>query len=226
MPKAIIKAFAGQQEMPCTFTFQHYGNCLKKARKLGFSFQTLAEHNAKPAKGKLLLLRHDVDFSPPNALRFAEVENAAGVKSTFFVRMHSKHYDALKPHTLKMLEKIRDLGHEIGLHQEVLDYAKESGGDPEKIMREDKKKLEKALGIEITGVSSHGDFTGIDNSGFWKTRNPKDYGFDYDAFVSDCFFSSDSLGKWKHGECLCMLLAKHDRLCLLTHPLYWFDEKN
>ena len=65
---------------------------------------------------KLVVLRHDIDRRPENALRMAELEHESGIQSTYYFRV---------PYTFKpdIIGKIHDLGHEIGHHYGVLSKA-------------------------------------------------------------------------------------------------------
>ena len=65
---------------------------------------------------KLIVLRHDIDRRPGNALRMAELEQELGIQSTYYFRF---------PYTFKpdIIRKIQALGHEIGYHYEVLSKA-------------------------------------------------------------------------------------------------------
>ena len=65
---------------------------------------------------KLVVLRHDIDRKLGNALRMAELEHELGIQSTYYFRF---------PYTFKpdIIGKIKDLGHEIGYHYELLSKA-------------------------------------------------------------------------------------------------------
>ena len=54
---------------------------------------------------KLVVLRHDIDRKPKNALRMAELEHELGIQSTYYFRF---------PYTFKpdIIGKIHGLGHE------------------------------------------------------------------------------------------------------------------
>lgn len=74
-------------------------------------------------KEKFILLRHDVDRFPKTAMDTAILENSLGITGTYFFR--------IKPHTFKkdIIQKIANLGHEIGYHYETL---ADSSGNYEK----------------------------------------------------------------------------------------------
>lgn len=68
-------------------------------------------------KEKILILRHDVDRLPANALTTAEIEKELNVKGTYYFRVVPKSYDE------KIIQRISELGHEIGYHYEDVDLA-------------------------------------------------------------------------------------------------------
>lgn len=65
----------------------------------------------------LIILRHDVDKLPQNALRFAQIEHELGIKGTYYFRIVPESFEP------KIIEKITSLGHEIGYHYEDVDLA-------------------------------------------------------------------------------------------------------
>lgn len=62
------------------------------------------------------LLRHDVDLMlTPAITRLADIEEAAGVTSAWFIRVDG-HYNVLSAESRGVLERLRSAGHKIGLH--------------------------------------------------------------------------------------------------------------
>ncbi|MBU1097080.1 MAG: hypothetical protein KKB34_11415 [Bacteroidetes bacterium] len=62
-----------------------------------------------------IVLRHDVDRIPNNSLKLAELEHSLGIKGTYYFRVVPESYD------LNIMNKIAELGHEIGYHYEDVD---------------------------------------------------------------------------------------------------------
>jgi tetratricopeptide (TPR) repeat protein len=60
-----------------------------------------------------VVIRHDIDFSPPIALKMAEAESKLGVRSTFYVFTADKYKIVFPVEQFQALEK---LGWEIGYH--------------------------------------------------------------------------------------------------------------
>lgn len=67
------------------FTLSAYKQLILTLQAQGFFFQTFEEFIQDPEE-KVLILRHDVDKLPGNALTMARMENVAGVKASYFFR--------------------------------------------------------------------------------------------------------------------------------------------
>jgi hypothetical protein len=98
--------------MSCAFSLEHYADLLEAARTGGYRF---AFFDAEPAEGDLLL-RHDVDLSLDAAVQLAELEAEAGVAATYFLMTQSVFYNLASPEGLRALNRLRELGHGVGLH--------------------------------------------------------------------------------------------------------------
>ena len=66
---------------------------------------------------KFCVLRHDIEFSIDRAHELAKVEKELGVTSTYTVQLRNNTYNALSEKNIGLIRKIKDLGHNIGLHQ-------------------------------------------------------------------------------------------------------------
>ncbi len=98
--------------MSCDFSLRHYRELLQAARAGGYRFASFAEG---PAEGDLFL-RHDVDLSLDAAVRMAELEAEAGARATYFLMTESVFYNLASSEGVRALERLRELGHAVGLH--------------------------------------------------------------------------------------------------------------
>jgi len=96
----------------CAFDLEHYRELLDAARVGGYRF---ARFGDGPAAGDLFL-RHDVDLSLDAALRMAELEAGAGARATYFLMTESVFYNLASKEGAAATERLRELGHRIGLH--------------------------------------------------------------------------------------------------------------
>lgn len=124
---------------------------------------------------KSIVLRHDVDFDLLHALKMADWEHKRGIRSTYYIlppEYNSSNYygDWNKEHpfmtnkTKYFVKKIIELGHEVGLHSNLLTVTKQSGLNPETILNGIIKDFQK-IGVVLKTMSSHGD-TGARQGGY------------------------------------------------------------
>jgi len=98
--------------MTCAFDLAHYRELLDAARAGGYRF---AFFDGEPSRGDLLL-RHDVDLSLEAALTLAELEAEEDARATYFLMTESLFYNLASPVGVRAVERIRELGHRVGLH--------------------------------------------------------------------------------------------------------------
>jgi hypothetical protein len=96
----------------CAFDLAHYRELLEAARTGGYRF---AFFDRDPEPGDVLL-RHDVDLSLEAAVALAELEAELEAAATYFLMTESVFYNLSSPAGERALERLRALGHRIGLH--------------------------------------------------------------------------------------------------------------
>jgi len=99
------------------FTLHVFEKLLKTFIDKGYQFQTFHNFFISPLS-KVVVLRHDVDCRPQNALLLAHLEYNLGIKSTYYFRIVKQSFNE------SIIKKIYNLGHEIGYHYEDLALAK------------------------------------------------------------------------------------------------------
>jgi hypothetical protein len=202
------------------FSHELYSAILHKAKRLGYEFPTVSELKAGAhSRNKFLLLRHDIDVSPRYALQLAQLEYDLGVRSSYYVLLHSLYYNPAAPPHWDALRKIASLGFEVGLHYET-DFFENRGLDPLEGVLHDVAALENILQIKIRSVSQHRPAS----STFLEKLN-EHYTDAYNRdLMQNVRYISDSGHKWR-GEPLNEILGKEDRIHALIHPVTWtFDE--
>jgi hypothetical protein len=98
--------------MTCSFDLGHYGELLEAAKQGGYRFGFF---EGQPEPG-LVTLRHDVDLTLDAAVELAELEADADVHATYFLMTESVFYNLASEEGRAALERLRSLGHRIGLH--------------------------------------------------------------------------------------------------------------
>lgn len=176
------------------FTYQIYDELCKAIAGSKYKTITFDDYfKGKNLPDHFIILRHDVDKWPENAVELAKIEKKYGLRSTYYWR-NVKHV-----YTPSMIREQAKMGHEIGYHYETLAQA---GGDYEKALAIFTEWLEKMRKeAEVTTICMHGSrFTKWDNRHLWKTYNFKDYGITGEPYLSidyaDIKYISDSGGSW------------------------------
>ena len=95
------------------FSLTTYKKLLQELLANCYSFQTLQDFIQQPEK-KTVILRHDVDRKPGNALVVAKIEKEGGIKASYYFRIVKESYDE------SIIKQIAGMGHEIGYHYENL----------------------------------------------------------------------------------------------------------
>jgi hypothetical protein len=185
----------------CGFTLTHYKECIEMAKDKGIEIIPVKDYSEQK---KVILLRHDIDFSLEYAYELANFEYDLGVKSSYYVYLHSPTYNALSPKSLKMLDAITGMGHEIGLHYDsrYINYSDNYDND--------------ILGC-FTDTHSW--------TQHWPASNEKrkcDYLIDPNDLKIK--YISDSGRNWREG-CMCNWIGK-ENLHINTHAEWWISNSN
>jgi hypothetical protein len=98
--------------MTCSFELGHYREILEAALTGGYRF---AAFGSGPERGDLFL-RHDVDLSLDAAVKMAELEAEVGIQTTYLLMTESVFYNLASKEGVAAVDRLRALGHRIGLH--------------------------------------------------------------------------------------------------------------
>jgi len=179
--------------MSCAFDFAHYRELLEAAQTGGYRFTSF---DATPRAGDLLL-RHDVDLSLEAALAMAELEAELEAPATYFLMTRSEFYNLDAPSGADAIERLRRLGHRVGLHAIYPDAAPDPRLDP-----------------VLAWHNPDPEYMTAPVEGFVNAMQP--------GFFDEEHYRSDSNQRWRHG-CPHEGLARgdFDWLQLLTHPEIW-----
>jgi hypothetical protein len=179
--------------MSCGFTLEHYGQLLDAAKQGGYRFSSFA---GEPRAGDLFL-RHDVDLSLDAALRMAELEAEAEARATYFLMTQSVFYNLASPEGLRTVNRLRELGHGVGLHAVWPGAEHDERFDP-----------------VLAWHNPEPEYMSEAVAGFVNVMQP--------PFFDPEHYRSDSNQHWRHG-CPHAELAggEFEWLQLLTHPEIW-----
>lgn len=174
------------------YTFNVFIDLLKKFKKSNYAITTYGNYLYKKSE-KTLVLRHDVDRWPNNALKMAQLEANIGVKATYYFRTIPSVF---KPEIIKA---IRDLGHEIGYHYEDLVLC---NGNYDKVYDSFKRNLEKLRKYyPVTTICMHGSpLSKWDSKTMWNKYDYKSLGIkaavNFDIDYNEVFYITDNGRGW------------------------------
>ena len=134
------------------FSYTGYARLLSLLRQ--HDYETVDYHNYE-GYSRCVILHHDIDTDLTQAVRLAELEAEAGVRSTYFVLLRTDFYNPASSESLEQLHRIQALGHEIGLHFDEKAYP--TGTQEEMVQRILKERgvLSALLETEVSTVSMH-----------------------------------------------------------------------
>ena len=208
------------------FTLENYPRMVELALSRGFEFDFYKD-NYDWAK-KIILWRHDVEFSPYIALEMAKIEAKLGVKATYFFQTHAETYNLFERAVSDIALEVAELGHEVGLHFDSHYWG--SGGVGEcvsggvewldRCIGKDARYFDDCLGIRPRVFSFHC------TNDFIKSCGAHDYGgltnVYSDFFKTKFAYCADSTGFWRYERLEDRLqdeAIKH--LQVLTHDAMW-----
>lgn len=114
-----------------------------------------------------VVLRHDVDRRPQNALRMAEVEAEIEVASTYYFRKSTFRQ--------QIILDLAMWGHEIGYHYEVMDKARGEIGLAHALFNSELEILR--AWVPVKTCSAHGNpVSKWDNRQFWQSFDLEQFG--------------------------------------------------
>ena len=179
------------------FTLRKYRELVRAFVESGYQITTVRQYLETLPGGKVLVLRHDVDEQPQNALKMAEAEKEQGVIATYYFRRvpKSDHPDIIR--------KIAAMGHEIGYHYEDLTL---SEGDLSTAVASFSRNLEYFRQYyPVKTVCMHGSSSSrFDNREIWKQVQLDDFGLVGEPYLSfdfnQMFYLTDTGYAWDGGK--------------------------
>lgn len=203
------------------FTLNNYKRLLQIAVDNGFQFILHKDDFAEDRRD--VIWRHDVEFEPELSLKMAEIEHEIGVKATYFFQLHSEYYNTFDSFYRDIFNKIKDLGHHVGMHFDSHYWNITDEKQLDEYIKLDRNYFEMNMGVEIDTFSFH------NTTPFTQSCLALKYGGlinVYSSFFKNHFdYCSDSLGYWRYDRLEDVLNNNAVRhLQVLTHDGNWSDE--
>lgn len=154
---------------------------------------------------RFIVLRHDVDKKPGNALNLARIEARESIKASYHFRASGKGFEE------KVISEIAALGHEIAYHYE--DLSAVAGRMPGRIGEVDPAVVDAAVArfrsnldllrklFPVNVISMHGSpLSPIDNRLLWKYHDYHSDGIVCEPYMdidmSDILYLTDTGRRW------------------------------
>ena len=202
------------------FTIDHYKEIVKLARDLGFTF-ILHKDEFNTAR-KDIIWRHDVEFSPVQALKMAKIEHELGVATTYFFQTHSENYNIYEKFFSDILQEIRQLGHHIGLHFDSHYWGVSNEEELDRCIQIDTDYFNKVFHTDIDTFSFH------NTTPFVLSCDNYEYGGLINSyakvFKEKYQYCADSTGYWRYEVLDEVLKAPETQhIQVLIHDAMWSD---
>ncbi len=205
-----------------------YEDLLSRTAKI-YDFDTICLsteqriQNRSP-EDRFCFLRHDIDFSPENAVKMAEVEFGLGIRSTYTVLLSGSYYNPFERNTRNMIRKLSEMGHSVGLHFDPVAFNVETEAELADAIQIEQRALEDLIQSKVEMFSFH------NTTEFSMSCRAKSYGGCENAYSSfyrsSMEYTSDSNGYWRFRSWDDLLKENHSIIQILTHPIWWKPGNN
>lgn len=209
--------------MNCNFTFAHYAEMIRLGTSNGYEFLLASDLFEKPAPiPPFIVLGHDVDhlLDIANVRQLMEVEREAGVRSTWYFRLHA-NYNPLFYKNYEVIQLLLKSGHEVGIHFDTDFYGLFKPEHDELKVDRDVAIFKRVIGSKPKVANIHNK-SGAADGGVFSEAIFKSFGIrctDYTILRKlGLKYLSDSSHAWREG-CLCSWIEKGEpKLYVTIHP--------
>ena len=205
------------------FTYSAYQGLIELLKKENYTVTNYHEYSSFSKDTDIVILRHDIDNSVEKAYSMAQLENALGVKSTYFVLLTSEFYNIAAKKNRELLKKIYGLGHEIGLHFDEASYENSSIDAVVSMAEKEREILQKLLGVSITTVSMHRPSKIVLEQDVQFPSMVNSYG---NVFFKKFKYVSDSRMNWRENVEEIIQSHRYHRLHILAHAFSYDKQKS
>lgn len=202
------------------FTYEEYESLLGIV-KAGRRSLCFSDCRNPDMPSSFFLLRHDIDFSLPAALKMARLEAERDVRATYFLLLNSDHYNLLSTGCCNVPRQLIALGHEVGLHYDVRVMSERDNIDLHTQLQNETDLLSELAGSPVQSIAMHnpsvcGDDPFAGDNHFINAYDPQ--------FTKAIVYFSDSCGAWRDKTYDVFNRCNiPDKLQLLIHPFYWAE---
>ena len=203
------------------FTYASYRGLLSLLREEGYAVRGYHDYGDAP---RCVIFRHDIDICLDQAVKLAELEAEEGVSATYFVLLRTDLYNAFSKAGKEALDRIRSLGHEIGLHFDEASYV--PALDPDGVVQNIIKEcglLSALLETRVSSVSMHRPSEMTLEADYRIPGIVNSYG---KTFFREFKYLSDSRRRWREPVEDIIRSGEFDQLHILTHAFWYHNEES
>ncbi len=207
----------------CSFSLPHFKEILEIINK-NFITSTFRDSSHPLERSKpITYLRHDIDHSLEDALTMASLEEATGIRATYFIQLHSTFYTITDTHGHQILQKIKSMGHEIGFHYDI-SYYKLLNRPTLSAFKQDLAFMRDLIEEDIVSIVRHDPAAGTIDAALQQQINTQALYNPYDdKFFKAIRYVADSTCHWRNG-CCCNYLQELKDIQVLIHPIWWVND--
>lgn len=170
-----------------------YEVLLNKIGKRDYEVLPFRDYLERKPQARCIILRHDVDKIPSNALICAGIEKSMNIRSTYYFRVVKESFNP------GIIREIANMGHEIGYHYEDLVMAKGDMAEAIKLFTDHLAGMRKVADIKT--ICMHGNpLSRWDNLRLWDTYSYKDFKITGEPFLdldfSQVYYLTDTGRRW------------------------------
>lgn len=194
------------------YTYEEYKNIISSINDSDSKF---GSYNDKD-QDNVVILRHDVDWSPKKAKIMAEIESNHGVQSTYFFLLTSPFYNSFERSVRKKIKEIDKMGHDVGLHFSTHQYwsSEPQPGELVAAVHREQRVLSELVDNPASAVSFHIPPEWI------LSRKFESFISAYEPqFFKKFTYLADSNQRWRDDPPLGEIVPS--RLQMLVHPGLW-----
>jgi hypothetical protein len=201
------------------FTYEEYKHILDMIKACGYTFGGYHEILGLPSPA--CLVRHDLDLEIDKAFVMAEIEDQAGISTTYCVMLRSAAYNIFSSENTKLLNAILEKGHHLGLHFDCGSYSETSTVEElADACRVEVRILEDWIGHTVRVVSYHKP-TALVLAGTEEISYPLPHTY-MAKYMKEMTYLSDSYGFWRVCHPLhSKALREKTSMNLSMHPIWW-----
>ena len=172
-------------------------------------------------EGPVVLLRHDVDYSPAAALALAALEAESGWVSTYFLLVNGPYYNLLDPLHAAVARRLVEMGHEVGLHYDARFFAHFPANEWDALLDGQARLLAMLSGRPVRAIAMHQPALHGADPFAHRTDFLNAYGR---RLRGEATYLSDSCRAWTDGAWSILTDGPlPPRLQIALHPVNWGD---